>query len=56
MGFRVLPWSGCRDNTVIMDSAREGENTQEGGTRSRKVRFNLLLKRFFGDLLRESAT
>ena len=24
-------------NTVIMDSAREGENTQEGGTRSRKV-------------------
>jgi len=25
VGFRVLPWSGCRDNTVIMDSAREGE-------------------------------
>jgi len=37
VGFRVLPWSGCRENTVIMDSAREGENTQEDGTRSRKV-------------------
>ena len=38
VGFWVLPRSGCRYNTVIMDSAREGENTQEGGTRSRKVR------------------
>jgi len=38
VGFGVLPWRGCRDNTVIMDSAREEENAQEGGARSRKVR------------------
>ncbi len=38
MGFWVLPRSGCRDNTVIMDLAREEENTQEDGARSRKVR------------------
>jgi len=43
-GFWVLPRGGCRYNTVNWIRQGKEENTQEGGARSRKVRYkrNLL--------------